>query len=463
MFKILHVYLMTLMLFASGVVNAQQSYIKLGEAKAKKSVLAFPYFNNVGSANTGAITANAAEIYNQAKQNLELSTYFQMMSNSAFLEDPAKTNIRPGPKEPNGFKFEPLKTAGAEFLIRTGYSIINSEIVVEMFLYHVPQAKLVVGKRYKSSVSQSRQIANTLANDVLEALTGVRGSFMSKLVTTSDRAGGQAKEVFSMNWDGSDIQKLSQHKSSALSPNWSPDGKKIAYSVFTTFVRKAGGSLTNVSLYVLDLASGKRVLTSYRPGVNSGATFSQDGKSIYLGMSQGSGAADIYKIDLNGEIVNRLTKGPANAINVEPSLNPDGSKIAFSSERGGRPMIYVMNSDGSNVKRLTFDGVYNSSPSWSPDGKKIAFAGQAENHFDIFVMNADGSGIVRVTSAKKSNGKWAHNEDPSFSPDSRYIVYTSNRTGKNQIFISTIDGAEERRVTNDSYNYYKPKWSRNLE
>ncbi len=431
--------------------------------KQKKSVLAFPYFNNVGSANTGAITANAAEIYNQAKQNLELSTYFQLMSNSAFLEDPAKTNIRPGPKEPTGFKFEPLKTAGAEFLIRTGYSVINSEIVVEMFLYHVPQAKLVVGKRYKSSVSQSRQIANTLANDVLEALTGVRGSFMSKLVTTSDRAGGQAKEVFSMNWDGSDIQKLSQHKSSALSPNWSPDGKKIAYSVFTTFVRKAGGSLTNVSLYVLDLASGKRVLTSYRPGVNSGATFSQDGKSIYLGMSQGSGAADIYKIDLNGEIMTRLTKGPANAINVEPSLSPDGSKIAFSSERGGRPMIYVMNSDGSNVKRLTFDGVYNSSPSWSPDGKKIAFAGQAEGHFDIFVMNADGSGTVRVTSAKKSNGKWAHNEDPSFSPDSRYVVYTSNRTGKNQIFISTTDGAEERRVTNDSYNYYKPKWSRNLE
>ncbi len=463
MFKVFILNLFSLVFLVAVSAGAQQSYIKLGEAKSKKSVLAFPYFNNIGSSNTGAVTATAADIYNQAKNNLELSTYFQMMSNSAFLEDPAKTSIRPGPKEEDGFKFEPLKTAGAEFLIRTGYSVINSEIVVEMFLYHVPQSKLVVGKRYKSSVAKSRQIANTLANDVLEALTGVRGSFMSKLVTTSDRAGGQAKEVFSMNWDGSDVEKLSQHRSSALSPNWSLDGKKIAYSVFTTFARKSGGSLTNVSLYVLDLASEKRVLTSYRPGVNSGAIFSPDGKYIYLGMSLGSGAADIYKIDLKGEIVNRLTKGPANAINVEPSLNPDGSKIAFSSERGGRPMIYVMNSDGSNVKRLTFDGVYNSSPSWSPDGKKIAFAGQAENHFDIFVMNADGSGLIRVTSAKKADGKWAHNEDPSFSPDSRYVAYTSNRTGKNQIFISTVDGSEERRVTNDSYNYYKPKWSRNME
>ena len=386
-----------------------------------------------------------------------------MMSNAAFLEDPAKTNIKPAPKEENGFKFEPLKTAGAEFLIRTGYSIVNSDVVVEMFLYHVPQSKLVIGKRYKSTLSQSKQIANTMANDVLEALTGVRGSFMSRLVTTSDRAGGLAKDVYSMDLDGSNVEKLSQHRSSALSPNWSADGKKVAYSVFTTFIRKGASPLTNVSLYVLDLISKKRTLTSYRPGQNSGATFSPDGKYIYLGISLGSGAADIYKINLNGEIINRLTKGPAGAINVEPTLNPDGSKIAFSSDRGGKPMIYNMNADGSNVKRLSNEGVYNSSPSWSPDGKKIAFAGQAESHFDIFVINADGSGLTRITSAKKSNGKPAHNEDPSFSPDSRYVVYTSNRTGKNQIYISTIDGTEERRVTNDSYNYYKPKWSRNLE
>lgn len=442
---------------------ADQAYIKIGDAKSKKSVLAFPYFNNLGSSNSGSATATAADIYNIVKKDLDLSTYFQIMANSGFLEDPSKTSIKPGPKEPNGFKFEPLKTAGAEFVIRTGYSVTSSEVTLEMFLYNVAKADLIVGKRYKSPLSTSKQIGHTMANDILEALTGVRGAFMSKLVTTSDRAGGQAKEVYIMNWDGTDIEKVSNHKSSVLSPNWSPDGKKIIYSVFTTFIRKGGSSTTNVSLYTYDIPTEKRTLTSYRPGVNSGATFSHDGKSIYLGMSMGSGAADIYRINLNGDIIKRLTTGPAGAINVEPSLNPEGTRIAFSSERGGRPMIYTMDSEGGNVKRLTFDGVYNSSPSWSPDGKKIAFAGQSDNHFDIFVMNADGSNIVRVTSAKKANGKWAHNEDPSFSPDSRYVVYTSNRTGKNQIYISTIDGSEERRVTNDSYNYYKPKWSRNIE
>lgn len=456
-------FLLGFFLLFAGFAQAETAYIKLGDAKSKKTSLAFPYFNNMGSSNTGAITATAADIHKAVKKDLELSTYFKIMGNEGFLEDPAKTNIKPSPKEANGFKFEPLKKAEVDFLVRTGYSVVNSELVVEMFLYNVSKADLVVGKRYKSPVGSAKQIGHTMANDILEALTGIRGPFMSKIVATSDRAGGQAKEVYIMNWDGSEMEKISNHKSSALSPNWSPDGKKVVYSVFTTFIKKGSSPTTNVSLYTYDVSSGKRTLTSYRPGVNSGATFSQDGKFIYLGMSMGSGAADIYKIDLSGDIVKRLTTGPAGAINVEPTLNPDGSKIAFSSERGGRPMIYTMDSDGGNIKRLTFDGEYNASPSWSPDGKKIAFAGQSEKHFDIFVMNADGSGIVRVTSAKKANGKWAHNEDPSFSPDGRYVVYTSNRTGKNQIYISTIDGTEEQRVTDDSHNYYKPKWSRNLE
>jgi TolB protein len=78
-------------------------------------------------------------------------------------------------------------------------------------------------------------------------------------------------------------------------------------------------------------------------------------------------------------------------------------------------------------------------------------------------MNADGTGMLRLTSAKKSNGRWSSNEDPSFSPDGRFVMYTSNRTGKNQIYISTADGTEERRLTNDNHNYFKPKWSKNVE
>ena len=440
-----------------------QAYIKIGDAKSKKSAMALPIFNNLGVENSGASLAAVGEIYNIIKKNLELSTYFSIVSKDAYIEDLTKKSLKPLADDAMGFDFGPLKTIGSEFLIRAGYIVINKDITIEMYLYHVPESKLIVGKRYKAKLDQSAQVGHILSNDVIEALTGVRAPFMSKIVSTFDNGSGGPKEVMKMNWDGSEFEQLTQHKSIALSPSWSADGKKIAYSVYTKIIKKAGGSVSNVSLYILDLVTNKRVLTSFRPGVNSGAVFSKDGKSVYLGMSLGSGSADIYKLNLKGEIEDRLTKGPVGAINVEPSLSPDGSKIAFSSERGGRPMIYVMNSDGTNVKRLTFKGAYNSSPSWSPDGKKIAFAGQDNSHFDIYVMDADGSNLKRITTAVKQNGKPAHNEDPCFSPDSRYIVYTSNRSGKNQIYISTVDGSEERRVTNDSKNYYRPKWSINLE
>lgn len=450
-------------IFNCNISSADQAYIKIGDARSKKSVLALPVFNNLGSNTAGASVATAGEIYSVAKKNLELSTYFSIIQNEAYLEDLSKKALRPAPEDALGFTFEPLKLIGAEFVVRSGFTVVKKELTLEMYLYHVPEARLIVGKRYQANIDHAKKVGHILSNDIIEALTGLRAPFMSKIVATYDNGKGGSKEVIQMNWDGSNPDQLTHHQSITLSPSWSPDAKKVAYSVYSKLIKKNGESSQNVSLYVLDLETKKRVLTSFRPGVNSGAIFSKDGQFIFLGMSQGRGAADIYKINLKGEIIKRLTNGPAGAINVEPALSPDGNKIVFSSERGGRPMIYVMNSDGTNTKRLTFKGSFNSSPSWSPDGKKIAFAGQDSGNFDIFVMDSDGSNLKRITSAQKPNGKSANNEDPSFSSDSRYLVYTSNRTGSNQIYVSTVDGSEERRVTSDANNYYRPKWSVNLE
>ncbi len=434
-------------------------YIKLGEARTKKSLLAFPALQYFGSPSSlSKYQSVGVELFNTINNDLSVSAYFQMISQSAFLEDTSKTGLLPAPNQANGFKFQSWSAIGADFLIRAGYSIVGNELTVETYTYHVPRATLVMGKKYKGPISGVRRIAHTFANDVLKSLTGTEGPFLSRVVFTSDRAGGKSKEVFVMDWDGANMDQVSSHRSISISPAWSPDGKKIAY---TSYVKRVGAKFRNADMLILDLASGKRSLISYRQGINSGAVFSPDNRHIYLTISQGS-TPDIYKMTFDGTLVGKITNGPAGAMNVEPALSKDG-KLAFSSDRAGRPMIYTANADGSNAKRITFAGVFNSSPSWSPDGKKIAFAGQSEGNFDIFVMNADGTGMIRLTSAKKPNGRPASNEDPSFSPDGRFVMYTSNRTGKNQIYISTVEGTEERRVTNDSHNYYKPKWSNNIE
>jgi TolB protein len=433
-------------------------YIKVGEAKTKKSLLALPPLQLFSTASVSSKRIGT-ELYNVIVNDLDVSGYFQFLKQDAFLEDTAKTGLRPAGQDPRGFKFENWKQIGAEFLIKTGYTVTGSELELETYVYFVPQAKLIFGKKYTGSSKSARRMAHTFCNDVLERLTGNRGMYLSKFVFSSDRTGKGQKEIYVSDWDGHDIERISFHRAIALSPTWSPDNKSVVYTAFAYHTK---AKKRNADLFMYELPSKKRYLLSSRTGINSGAAFTPDGKFLLLTVSH-AGNPDIYRMTTEGESLVALTKGPAGAMNVEPAMSPQGDRIAFSSDRSGQPMIYIMDKDGKNVKRVTFAGKYNSSPSWSPDGKKIAFAGYDKNHFDLFIMDTTGMNLQRLTSAKKPNGKMSDNEDPCFAPDGRHIVFTSNRTGNNQIYITNLDGSDERRVTVDRFNYYRPKWSKNFE
>lgn len=442
-------------------LSAQENiYIKVGEAKLKKSLLALPPLQlfSTSTTNSGAKSLGT-DIYNVVVNDLDVSSYFQFIKQEAFLEDTAKVGLRPADQDPNGFKFDNWKQIGAEFLIKAGYTVVGDNIELEAYVYFIPQTKLVFGKKYTGSTKNVRRIAHTFCNDVLERLTGNRGMFLSKLVVASDRVGNKEREIYVADWDGQNFDRVSTHRSVALSPSWAPDNKSLVY---TAFAYHSKAKSRNADLFLYELDSKKRFLLSSRKGINSGATFTPDGKNLLLTVSQ-SGNPDIFRMNTDGDNLVQLTKGPGGAMNVEPSMSQQGDKIAFSSDRSGQPMIYIMAADGTNIKRVTFAGKYNSSPVWSPDGKKLAFAGYDKDHFDIFVMDASGMNMERLTSAPRTKTKMSDNEDPSFSPDGRHVMFTSNRTGNTQVYIVNIDGTGERRITADRHNYYRPKWSKNFE
>jgi TolB protein len=444
-------------------------FIKVGEATVKRSPVAIPALLNETTPPLSESSVGAGrEIHETIVNNLSISSYFDFIKPSAYLENVAKVSIRPISEDPKGFRFDSWKEIGAEFLIRGSFVVSSGQISLDAQLYHVPTQRRVLGKTYRGRIADARRVAHTFSNDVIKELTGQNGIFLSKIAVARGTRDKQ-REIFVMDWDGANPRQITNHQSLSISPAWSFDGQWVAYSAMA--LRK-NLKRRNLDLFMFQLPTDRRLLVSYEQGNNSGANFlpGEDGLLLTRTNSESaSGNTDIFRISRDGTGLRRLTNGPGRAMNVEPAVSPDGRRIAFSSDRSGVPMIYVMNIDGSDARRITFAGFFNSGPRWSPDGKRITFSAVDRNtdsrrgFSDIFVMDADGTNMIRLTSAKKPNGQMADHDSPSFSPDGRLVMYVSNRTGNRQIFVSAADGSDERRVTFDRHDYSQPVWSPRFE
>lgn len=424
-----------LTLAPTNAARADEPMIKIavGEARLKKSVVAFPTLVATGDAQ-----GSLRSIREIAMEDLTFSGLFDFLNPAAFVEDPARAGITLG-----SFRMTDWTSVGAEFVIKGRGSVDKSGVNLEIYLYAAQSNKQLLAKRYKGGAESVRKLAHTLANDVFFALTGKKGPFTSKVAFVSDRTG--KKEVYLMDYDGHNPIKLTSRFSHAMAPAWRPDGRELVF----TAVTKNAKNVRNHNLFVYDLPTGRINMLSNRQGINSGAAFSPNGRQLALTMSF-PGNPEIFLMDPGTKVVQRITN--SFGLDVDPSWSPDGKSVAFVSDRSGRPMVYKMEASGANVQRLTYAGHYNATPSWSPDGSKIAFAGWDAGKFDIFIMNPDGTAIERLT---KNMG---NNEDPDFAPDGYFLVYSSNRKGKKNLYITNVDNTVHRQITSDFGNCEAPKW-----
>jgi len=162
--------------------------------------------------------------------------------------------------------------------------------------------------------------------------------------------------------------------------------------------------------------------------------------------------ADIYRIDHTGTPSSNLTNDAHD--DLGPSYSPDGSHIAFVSDRIGTPQVYVMDFDGANQRRLTFVGPYNTDPDWGPDGR-IAYSGMRGNAIDILTVDLQGH-TQRLTP-----GQGRRSLEPSWSPDGKRLVYASNEDGKGmRLWVTSSDGAAREPLDVPLGKYYTPSWQR---
>ena len=179
--------------------------------------------------------------------------------------------------------------------------------------------------------------------------------------------------------------------------------------------------------------------------------------------SRRDGNLDIYLVNPDGSNLQRLTKGKEA---WEPGWSPDRTKILVASTlHGGENEVYVMDADGSNMRRLTHtpgEGTSSWSADWSPDGRQIVFQSNRDGSpeggdgYDIYVMDADGSNIRRLTREDGADGTSA------WSPDGSRIAFMSSRDDKSrsEIYVMTVDGSKAWRLTHDNRGAGRPAWSR---
>ncbi len=426
---------LALFLFVLGVAStvAAKIYIYIDAPATSKFPIAVPDFKNMNTVPDE--NRIGTSLSSVILENLESSGLFRGIDKDTFLGNPDSAGITS-----DSINWDDWSLVGAEALVRGSFYQEEKGIRIEARLFDVIKGSFLTGKRYFGKAEDLRLISHKFSDEIILRLTGQPGIFLTQIAFVSDRSGH--KEIYLMDFDGHNLIQITKHGSIALSPAWSPDGRDL---VFTSY--KKG----NPDLYLRELFYGREHWISHYQGLNIAPDWSPDGKKIVLTLSEDNGNSDIYIINSKGEKLGRLTREWSN--DVSPCWSPDGNYIAFVSNRSGNPQIYTMELQTKKVKRLTFQGNYNTSPAWSPRGDKIAFAGRYEGRFAIFTINADGSALTQLTFGSGSS------ESPSWSPNGRQIAFSSNESGTKKIYSMLADGSGKRALTRGKGNDTSPSWS----
>lgn len=435
-------------------------FIHVGAAKVKISSLAVPQFRllNTGKAFKKKALSFKGQLYKAIVNNLESASFFQVLSPQAFLENSSQLDSAPYPYAKKGFKFKSWSTIGVDFLIRGDVFFKKNKFIFQVFVYNITKTQRLFAKEYSlNKVGEIELLADTFTNDLVYKITGKQGFYFSKIVATY-RSPAKYKEIYIMDWDGKNKKRITFHRNLAISPSWSWDAKQLLYTAFPFHVK---ARQRNPDLFIYNLKTKKRKILSYFKGVNSGGVFVPGDKKVILSRTNAKGGSYIVEIfTKTGKLSRYLLGKNSRSLNVEPAVSPDGKWLAYSSNKVGREMLYIMNLKTKKSRRLTFAGRYNSSPSWSPDSNTLVFAGYSKGHYDIFSISKEGNNLKRLTSFRGVGRRWANNEDPSFSPDGQMVVFSSDKTGFKHLYLMRSgDGGGLRRITRGPGSYERPKWT----
>jgi TolB protein len=378
-----------------------------------------------------ADTAEAREV----SRDLSRLVAADLGGTGLFREIPQDAHISRITSFQSPVQYADWRAVNAQALLTGAVSVDGSGRLVVQFRIHDVFAgqELGEGLQFVGTRAGWRRIAHKVADEVYSRITGEGGYFDSRVVFVAESGpkDQRAKRLAIMDYDGANVQYLTDSSSLVLAPRFSPTGDRVLYTSYETGFPR---------IYVLDVASvGRRTLPTLDGTMSFAPRFGPDGRMVVYSLTQG-GNTDLYSMDIGNGQSTRLTSAPS--IETAPSYSPDGRRIVFESDRSGTPQLYIMPSQGGEARRISFGQGRYGTPVWSPRGDLVAFTKQSGGRFHIGVMRTDGSEERLRTASFLDEG-------PTWAPNGRVIMFTretQGAQGEARLYSVDISGRNLKQV-----------------
>jgi TolB protein len=377
--------------------------------------------------------------------DLEFEREFYMIPRDTYASIPAATSIANVP-------FERWRELGADGLVVGTVQKTETGLIVQVRLYNVRSQQSVFAREYSGSAANPRLYAHTMSDEIHQQQRALQGVARTKLAFSSDRdneratspiAGRNSKEIYISDYDGANQRRITLNRALNIFPVWSADARSLAYTSYRYN--------NSPDIFISHIYKGTMESPLKGTGQNWLAAWSPDGTRIAF-TSNRDGNPELYVANRDGSGQIRLTNHPA--VDTTPTWSPAGNEIAFTSDRSGSPQIYIVSASGGAPRRITLQDSYADRATWAPAPyNEIAYASRTGPGYDIMIYDVATAARRQVTFGEGTN------ESPVFAPNGRHLAFTSTRRGKNQIFVVGRDGKGLRQLTTVGNNF-TPNWSR---
>ncbi len=366
---------------------------------------------------TDSETAAAAKtIADVLYDDIAYEREYYMIGKDAIATIPKPTSIDQIP-------FDRWRELNADGVIVGSIRKAGAGIELQVKLFQVSSGKMAFGKAYSGSIANPRQYAHTISDEIYQSQIALRGVARTKLTFSSDRDSARMKgpvgprdvqEIYIADYDGANPRRITTTTTLNITPVWAPDGQAIAYTSYRPGAGTSYGTFQDLVISWLYL--GKRDDPTHGSPSNQNylPAWSPDGSKLAF-TSNRDGNPEIYVMNRDGSGLRRMTNNPS--IDVTPTWSPNGNQIAWVSDRTGSPKIYVMNADGTGQRLLISD--YCDRPTWSTEPfNEIAYAARTGPGYDIKIYDFASGETHKITDGIGSN------ESPAFSPNGRHLAFT---------------------------------------